>query len=518
MRIFCSFSPLKILTVYPLAGLGLYDRALSSAACAAALFAEQLGIGELRILTKDDLCFARSRVGEEEFNAGLRGLTMAVYHQVTALAALRRDFFPALELGLLLSEQLVHDDGFAADIRGRYARAVQAAVGPGPKSKNTDEGDYSCGRAPHSSSSSLSPDDPAGQQRRRRRRRPASASLSREDGLTANRDSDGGGNIGVNQPRSVLPKLAVSGPREQRRSPDSDMANEIGSAGKETGSAGKLPGTCDCGMQTHIVRYPTPRAGPRLPAAAASGGSGAVAGPRADSPSPRTSIYTAHFGISWRVAFGPRPLITGPGDSGRGVVAAAAQDRLGMPFALGQRAVSAGERLARMPALPGAAGADGCWPLADAASSDRHGAARLADAHGDVTRIRIRLAEEAAALGGLGDREVKGPAGARDSDLGRGQDGGTGPWTDSGATGLATEGGMGWVAGRYLQALAAAASARIQRTVRGRAARRAAAVRREARAAEAAAAAARAVQAAGRGWLARRECERRRGEPEKRAR
>ena len=257
------------------AGLGLHESALSSAQCAAALFAKQLRLGDPSAATAESLRHASSKSTDPAaFNASLRGLTMAVYRQVTLMAALRRDFLPLLEQGLLLSE-LLHDDSLTSAIRHAYARAVRSVLG---------------GPAP---SDEVRTDDTA---ERSEAERPAIAFL--EDAAELLDQSDDGAGDGLDD-----------GGRAGRLGGPNDTESDGLGLGRQTTlpaeqdpgissdtplpseSGGALYWTRDCGVQTHIA----------LPARAVDSDCAA-----AGSESPRTRLYASHFGVAWRVLFAPR--------------------------------------------------------------------------------------------------------------------------------------------------------------------------------------------------------------------
>ena len=366
----------------------MHHRTLSSAACAAALFAEHLQLGELHTLTKDRLCDARSLTDAASFNAGLRGLTMAIYHQVTALAALRRDFFPALELAMLLSEPLLEDHGLAATIRAMYAQAVRSAVG---KADDLSEPGASL----------------------------AFADSEVQQASGARRGSPRRGSPPPSQSHPPVIAEAVSGMR-------------------------------DCGVQTHIVRYPSPRK---------QGTGGQDSG-----CSPRTSLYGAHFGVSWRVLFGPRRTSGTTISVPQGAAPETGRIRLSESEACNLKA--AADAVGR--------------PDLEAPESNP---AR------DGPSKSVVLASVADPPTGSG-----GPNTCEASDV----TGGANVGRRCGETG---SGGQVWVAARFLEALASMSAQRIQRAVRGRAARRAAEAMR-------------VVQRRVRCWLAKEALRRRRNEPE----
>ena len=377
----------------------MHHRTLSSAACAAALFAEHLQLGELHTLTKDRLCDARSLTDAASFNAGLRGLTMAIYHQVTALAALRRDFFPALELAMLLSEPLLEDHGLAATIRAMYAQAVRSAVG-----KAED--------------------------------------LSEPGASLAFADSE------VQQASGARRGSPLPPPPSQSHPP---MIAEA------------VSGMRDCGVQTHIVRYPSPRK---------QGTGGQDSG-----CSPRTSLYGAHFGVSWRVLFGPRRTSGTTISVPQGAAPETGRIRLSESAACNLKA--AADAVGR--------------PDLEAPESNpaRDGPSKCV--------VLASVADPPTGSGGPNTCEASDVTGG--ANVGR----------RCGETG---SGGQVWVAARFLEALASMSAQRIQRAVRGRAARRAAEARRRAEAARRAGEAMRVVQRRVRCWLAKEALRRRRNEPE----
>jgi hypothetical protein len=412
---------------------------------------------------------------------------------VTAMAALRRDFLPLLEQGLLLSE-LLHDDGLTSAIRHAYARAVQAAVG-------TDEtAEPSVAECPITASECLDQFDDGA-----------------EGGSDDGRAGDGGGSI--NSDSNELGRQAAW-PTEQ--DPGISAAARLPS---ESGDV--LHRTRDCGVQTHIALAPLSL----TPLRPIFRGYSAEAPPAACSESPRTRLYASHFGVAWRVLFAPRRPTPPPAE-------------LCNPATARARPRMDSDTAAALPALGGRwdSGRDGgapnrCQPgAAPYVGHDSDSTGPPVDSevgrHDDAAFSRSRAASDAWRL----VPKTSGP----DSDRGGGC---TNPSEQKFAanTGIVAvtrcieikpEGGSGsanvnmgfttppaigidgrdnlkhdmrlLVATRYLEGLACTCAIRIQQAVRARAARRAADSLRSGMVARVLEEAMRVVQRQARCWIARR--------------
>jgi hypothetical protein len=375
------------------------------------------------------------------------------------MAALRRDFLPLLEQGLLLSE-LLHDDGLTSAIRHAYGRAVRAVVGGPASEARTDDAPQ---RSDAECAVTTDLQDAAD-----------SGWLEQFDDRAGDIDEDGGhGRTG---------------------------RGENSSQGSDSDRLGALHRVRDCGVQTHIALAPLSRT--PLPPAGDSKSAEATAG--AGFESPRTRMYASHFGVAWRVLFAPRRPAPHPAEprnpaterGGARALPRLDSDTKALP-ALGVRRDSDRDRGVPTRCQPVAApgvcrDSDSPGPRADSEEARRENEA-LSSLAADVWRLGPKAS-------GL-DSDRGSAAGVRSDSSGQQQPAGhTGvmamgrcrrieidsKWASDTASAsvrltpqLSASGGdkrdMGLLVARcYLEGLACTCAMRIQQAVRARAARRAA--------------------------------------------